>query len=149
MFPPAGLTQTTDTASISGQVLDGSHAPMEGVRITVTNTRNGAVRTALTDASGRVSIGSLPVSGVYRLTASKPGFTDASLPESDGSSSNAPGLILSSGTAAAFSLQLNVSSGGTAITVTGVAGEVRSDQPQLGNQLSTRQIAETPLLNRR
>ncbi len=33
--------------------------------------------------------------------------------------------------------------------MTGVAGEVRTDRPQLGNRLGALQVGETPLLNRR
>jgi hypothetical protein len=46
-------------------------------------------------------------------------------------------------------LQLNVSSGQTQISVTGIAGDVRTDQPQLGTRLGEVEVQETPLLNRR
>ena len=53
------------------------------------------------------------------------------------------------GTTAQLNLQLAVSGGQTKVTVTGVAGEVRADEPQLGDRLSAPQMENTPLLNRR
>jgi hypothetical protein len=98
----------------------------------------------MTGSNGRISFGGLPVNGTYRLTASKQGFAEVTYP--------APGegdLTLNAGTAAGFTLQLDVAGKTTEVTVTGVAGEVRADQPQLGNQLSAQRILETPLPNRR
>src|SRR5437763_17025384 len=74
--------QTTDTATITGQILDQSRAPMQGVQVTVRNLRNGSVRTGVTDASGRITLGGLPVSGAYRITASKQGFSEVTYPAS-------------------------------------------------------------------
>ncbi len=108
------------------------------------NTSNGSIRTGVTDKGGRISLGGLPASGSYRLTASKQGFAELSYPASDESE-----LILNAGTAATFTLQLGVAGKTTEITVTGVAGQVRADQPQLGNQLSAQRILDTPLPNRR
>jgi hypothetical protein len=55
-------------------------------------------------------------------------------------------VTLSAGTTADLNLQLNVAGGQSQITVTGVAGEVRADEPQLGNVLDTVQMDATPLL---
>src|SRR6202043_323167 len=46
-------------------------------------------------------------------------------------------------------IQLNIAPGTTQITVTGVAGEVRTDAPQLGDRIAGRQLEETPMLDRR
>ncbi len=94
--------------------------------------------------AGRTSFSGLPAGRAYRITASKHGFAEVTYP--------APGqgeLTLNAGTAATFTLQLGVAGKVTEVTVTGVAGEVRADQPQLGNQLSAQRIVETPLPNRR
>ncbi len=136
--------QTIDTATISGQVLDASRAPVTGVQITLRNSRTDSVRTGTTNEAGRISFSGLPVNGGYRLTASKQGFADVSYP-----AAGAADLVLNAGTAATFTLQLDVAGKTTEVTVTGVAGEVRADQPQLGDQLSARRILETPLPNRR
>ena len=55
-------------------------------------------------------------------------------------------VTLTGDTSADLELQLNVAGGQSQITVTGVAGEVRTDEPQLGMVLDTAQMDATPLL---
>jgi hypothetical protein len=131
--------QTPDTATIHGQVVDQTHSAVAGAQITVKNTQTGAARTAQTDSSGNFFLPGLPISGKYDITASKPGFAEAHLGD----------MTLSGGTTADITLQLSVAGGQTQVTVTGVAGEVRTDSPQLGDRLDARQIEETPLLSRK
>ncbi len=131
--------QTPDTAALTGLVTDQLHAGVSGVRITAVNALNGLQRTAETDPSGRWAIPSLPVAGTYTITASKQGFAPATLNN----------LTLASGTRAQVRLQLNATGGRTEVTVTGVAGQVRTDEPQLGDRLDDQQMKETPLLDRK
>ena len=131
--------QTPDTATIHGQVVDQTHSAVAGVQITVKNTQTAFERTAQTDGSGNFSLSGLPIAGKYDITASKSGFADVHL----------EGMTLAGGTTADINLQLNVAGGQTQVTVTGVAGEVRTDSPQLGDRLDARQIEETPLLSRK
>ena len=131
--------QTPDTATIHGQVIDQSHAAVAGVQVTLTNAQSGLKRTAQTDASGDFSLSGLPVAGSYTISATKPGFADATLDK----------VAFEAGTAAEVNLQLNVAGGKSEITVTGVAGEIRTDQPQLGQLLEKPQMDATPLLNNR
>ena len=131
--------QTPDTATIHGQVVDQSRAVVGGVKVTVKNTLTGLQRTADSDASGHVSLPGLPVAGKYDITASKSGFADAQLSE----------VTLAGGTTANLNLQLNIAAGQTQVTVTGVVGEVRADQPQLGTRLGAVHMEVTPLLNRK
>src|SRR5579871_112580 len=131
--------QPPDTATIRGQVTDPSHAAVPGVQITVKNADIGLERTAQSDASGNFSLPGLPINGKYELTANKPGFADSHVSD----------VTLAGGTTAEINLQLNVAAGQTQVTVTGVPGEVRADQPQLGIHLSEGQMEETPLLNRK
>jgi hypothetical protein len=138
-FPLFLAAQTPDTATIHGQVVDPSHAAAPGVAVTVKNAQTGLQRTAQSDSGGAFSLEALPVAGVYEITASKQGFADAHL----------SGLQLQGGTTAFLDLQLSVAGGNSAVTVTGVSGEVRTDQPQIGVYLSARDAEETPLLNNR
>jgi carboxypeptidase family protein len=133
------MAQTPDTATVRGQVLDQSHAGIARVDVTVTNTLTGLKRTSQTDDSGDFSLSGLPVAGSYDIVASKSGFAEGRL-------SN---VALEGGTTANVDLQLNLSGGQTEVTVTGVAGEVRTDQPQLGVNLDAQQMEEIPLPNRR
>src|SRR5438552_5005308 len=138
-FALALTAQTPDTAIIHGQVIDPSGAPVPGVRILAKNTQSGLERTAQTDTSGHFSLSGLPVAGAYYLTASKVGFAEARL--------NA--LTLTGGVAAAVNLRIDVAGGRTQVTVTGVAGEIRTGAPQLGTHLGAAQVEETPLLGRK
>jgi Carboxypeptidase regulatory-like domain len=133
------LAQTPDTASLRGQVVDQSHSAVAGARIVATNKLSNIDRSAQTDAAGYFSLEDLPISGAWIITATESGFGVARTSE----------LILEGGTAANIVLQLNVEGGATHVTVTGVVGEVRGDEPQLGDRLDSSQMEEIPLLNRR
>ena len=118
--------QTPDTAAISGHIVDQSHAVVAGVKITVKNALTNLERAAQSDPSGNFRVAGLPIAGKYTVTATKLGFADASLSD----------LTLSGGATSEINLQLNVASGQTQVTVTGVGGEVRTDGPQLGDRLT-------------
>src|SRR5215813_5997435 len=131
------LAQTPNTASIRGQVLDQSRAAAQDAEVTISNTVVRFERTGRTDSSGNFSFSGLPV-GTYSLVAHKDKFADVRRE-----------LTLMGGTAAEVQLQLSVSEVQTDIVVTGVAGDVRGDEPQLGDRLGATEIQQTPLLNRR
>jgi len=131
--------QTTDTATIHGHIFDQSHGAVSGAQITLTKAGTPLKRTGQTDSQGNFTITTLPVDGNYTITATKEGFGPAKL----------AGIALESGAAAEINIQLNVASGSAQVTVTGVAGEIRTDAPQLGDRIAGRQLQETPMLDRR
>ncbi len=131
------LPQTPDTATLQGQVVDQSRALLPGVQVRIVNATTGQERRAQSDSAGKFSLAGLPV-GNYVVTASKSGFSELRRE-----------LTLQGGTTAALRLELSVSPVQTEVLVTGVAGEVRADEPQLGDRLGAPQIESTPLLNRR
>src|SRR5580698_8769312 len=129
------LAQTPDTASNHGQVTDQNRGAVAGAQVKVTNAPSKLERTAQSDAAGHFTFEGLPVAGTWTVTAGKSGFADATVSD----------LTLELGTAASIELQLNVAGGQTHVSVTGVVGEVRTDEPQLGDYLSSTAIEETPL----
>jgi hypothetical protein len=133
------LAQTPDTASIRGLVIDQNKGSVAGAQIKATNSLTKAERTAQSSDSGAFSLEGLPIAGTWTVAASKSGFADAQVAD----------LTLEGGTGANITLQLNVTGGQTHVTVTGVVGEIRTDEPQLGDYLSAQTIEETPLPNRR
>ena len=135
----AAFAQTPDTSAIRGQVLDQAGAAIAGAGISVVNDTTGLQRTLSSDQAGIFLASGLPVSGVYTIRAKKAGFADAEIDNVD----------LVAGSNATVTIQLRAAGGNSAITVTGVAGEVRADEPQIGIVLDQRQIRATPLLNRR
>lgn len=133
------VAQTPDTATIQGVAFDSSGAPVAGVTVVAANERTGLERVSQTSAAGRFSLRSLPVSGTYIVTASKHGFAQAKL----------TGIQLVGGRTAEVRLRLNPAGGRTEVTVTGTAGGIRTDEPQLGDWIGARQMQEMPLLDRK
>lgn len=129
--------QTPDSVSLRGRILGQDLAAVPGVEIKIKNTLTAFERTTTSDSSGAFSLSGLPV-GSYALTAHKEGFADLSRE-----------LTLMGGTTADLRLQMNVPGIQTQIVVTGAVGEIRTDEPQLGDRLGSVQIEDTPLLNRR
>jgi hypothetical protein len=137
----AGLLrgQTPDTATLNGHITDQTNAAIPGVQVTATNSITGFKRRAQTDASGGFSLGGLSIAGTYRLAAQKEGFAERTLSD----------ITLAAGTTAEVDLDLVVSGSQTKVTVTGEAGGVRADGPELGATLGAPQVEATPLINRR
>ncbi len=59
------------------------------------------------------------------------------------------GITLAGGETANVTIELNVAAERNRITVTGVVGEIRTDEPQLGDLLTATQMEETPLPDRK
>jgi hypothetical protein len=133
------LGQTPDTATLEGHITDQSKAPVDAVAVVVTNPITGLRRTARTGADGNFAITGLPAGTNYNLTATKEGFAASVLNNLD----------VGGDTAAGIDVQLSVAGQTSQVTVTGVAGEVRADTPQLGDRIAGRQLEETPMIDRR
>jgi hypothetical protein len=132
--------QTPDTATIRGHVVDQSRAAVAGARVSAVNSLTGLERASQTDAGGEFFLAALPVAGDYNLTVGKLGFSETHLDH----------VALAGGGTADVVLGLSVAAGQkTQVTVTGATGEVRTDQPQLGVHLTSAQMEETPLPNRK
>ncbi len=131
--------QTPDTATLTGRVQDQTHAAVTGASVTVSNLLTGFHRTVQTNAQGKFSLTGLPVAGAYDMEAIKAGFAPA----------HRSRMSLAGGSAATVVFTLAISPGNTVVVTTGTAADVRTDEPQLGDRLSFRQIEQMPLLNRR
>jgi Carboxypeptidase regulatory-like domain len=131
--------QTPDTAEIHGTVVDRTGMAVAGADVALHNEQIGLERKARTDANGAFSFGGLPIAGIWRVTVVKQGFTGAAL--------NA--LTLAAGTSSKLAVQLDVNGGQTDIYVTGSAWDLRTDQPQLGDLLTSEQAERVPLYGRK
>jgi carboxypeptidase family protein len=132
------VAQTPDTAILRGRVTDPSGALVPGAQIVATNELTGAKRTAVTDNIGTFSIAGLPVAGSYEVVAAKEGLLSETLAN----------ITLWGGATTDLSLHLSVGGDRIQVTVSDIA-EVRTDEPQLGVDLDSKQMEETPLPNRR
>jgi Carboxypeptidase regulatory-like domain/TonB dependent receptor-like, beta-barrel len=131
--------QTRDSATIRGRVLDPSGAVIPQAQITLSNLSTGLKRQTETAGDGRFSLSGLPLTGEYRLTASKAGFQTF----------ERSGFELRAGEAASFEIVLGLSSlvrGG--VTVHGTAGGVETDSPSLQSRLDLPTISEIPVPGR-
>ena len=137
LFAVAAAAQTPDTATLLGQITDAGQAVIPGASIKLTEKLTGATRTAESDSEGRFRLAGLPI-GNYSVTASKAGFANL---ETD--------LTLRGGSTAEVQLELKVAGVSTEVVVTGAAGQIRTDEPQLGDRLGPVELDELPLLNRR
>jgi hypothetical protein len=131
--------QTPDTATIRGQVTDQTHSAVSGAKVVLTRTLTGLSRELTTQADGAFSFAGLPTAGAYDIVVEKDGFSDA----------ESKGVTLVSGTTATFDFVLKVTGTQSTVNVSGIAGDVRTDEPELGIYLTATQAEETPLLNRR
>ncbi len=132
-------TQTPDTAILRGKVVDQNEAALAEAQVTLTNVLTQVHRSVSTDISGHFWFAGLPVAGSYQVRAGKQNFIEA----------QSQPVTVSGGTSTEIKLQLAVAGGQTQITVSGAAGEVRTDEPQIATRLDARQMQDTPLLNRR
>lgn len=131
------FAQAPDTAAVKGQVLDPSRAAIVGADISLKSHITIVERSARSDSSGGFSVSGLPI-GSYTLSIHKEGFSNLTRE-----------LTLLAGTTADLKVQLDISEAEAQVQVTGTAGEVRSDEPQLGDRLGPVEIEQTPLANRR
>ena len=131
------MAQTPDSASIVGQVQDVNHAAISGADVTLTSALTGARYTAHTDASGRFHFAGLPI-GSYTLIVHKEKFEDLRRE-----------FTFAGGTTADLTLELRVAGVSENLVVTGTSGEVRTDQPQLGDRLGPVEVEKLPILSRR
>jgi hypothetical protein len=135
----AASAQTPDTATLSGTVFDSTHAVVAGAQVRATNSQTGLDREVVTNQAGGFVLTGLPIAGDYDVVAAKQGFAET----------HRSHITLAGGSAAVVELELSVAGGNAEVTVVGAAGDVRTDQPQLGDRLEEIQIEDTPLPNRR
>ncbi len=139
VLAPAVFTQTPDTAAIHGTVTDPSGAAIPAALVIARNSLTGEHYSAISGTNGHFQLAALPVAGTYSLSAAHAGFVTAHVRQ----------FRLSGGQTASFTLTLALAGEATSITVTGTLETINAREPQLGITLGTRELAATPLPNRR
>jgi hypothetical protein len=130
--------QSPNTATMIVTVVDQNDAVVRGANISVVNTATGAVRDTVSGAEGSATIAGLSLTGEYRVSVAKTGFT----------ADDVTGLTLRAGETATVKVKLVVSGGQNEVTVFGTTQGVRTDA-QIGRRLDSPQIDETPILGRK
>jgi Carboxypeptidase regulatory-like domain/TonB dependent receptor len=132
------FAQSPNTAAIVVVVIDQTDAVVPGAQVSIANKSTGAIRETVSGPDGSVTIAALPISGVYKVTVSKDGFTTEDVRDVD----------LRAGETATVRVKLVASGGHSEVTVYGTAEGVRADA-QIGRTLDSAIIDETPILGRK
>lgn len=131
--------QTPDTAALRGRVTGPDGMPLAGARLLVEDVQHRILRTVQTDAQGAFAAEGLPAAQPLLVRASYAGLSDAL----------SDNLVLAAGATATLQPRLALPKIQAEVLVSGAAGEVRTDEPQLGDHLTPAQMQAMPLLNRR
>jgi hypothetical protein len=130
--------QSPNTSALIVVVVDQTGGVVSDARVTVVNNATGAVREAVSGADGSATIAALSLTGSYRVSVSKSGFT----------AEDVTALTLRGGETATVKMKLVASGGKTEVTVYGTEQGVRAD-PQIGRRLDSATVNEIPVLGRK
>jgi hypothetical protein len=122
---------------ITGTVTDPSGAPVPNAKVTATNNETGYRQTAATTESGLYRLPVLPL-GSYTIAIENDAF--AAYRQS--------GIVLNAGTVATIDVTLQLKGVSSEIVVTGAAPIVDSSRTDIGSTLSSRAVANLPLVSR-
>jgi hypothetical protein len=132
------LAQTDVTTSrVSGTVRDVDSSPLPGATVEARNLGTGLTSTAVTRNDGFYQVINLPT-GLYRLTASLPGFRP-------GIREN---LRLDIGTAPTVDFKLQLLSVSESVTVTSTASVVEGTRTEAATTVQTEQLKALPMNGR-
>ena len=126
-----------ENGSVVGTIHDASGASVAGASVTVTNTATGIENQVTADGNGNWEIPSLRV-GVYRVTASMPGFTTAV----------ADNITLSVGSRQRIDLTLQIGQAQETVEVNNVQLQLETESSQRGQIITQYQSASLPLVSR-
>jgi len=124
-------------AEIAGTVLDPSGAPVANVAVRAVNVGTGYQRTATTTSAGQYRLPVLPL-GEYSLTLETEGFAPY----------KQSGITLSAGATATVDIKLQLKSVTAEVVVSSAAPIVDVGRTDHGSTLSTRAVANLPLVSR-
>jgi outer membrane receptor protein involved in Fe transport len=131
--------QTPDTATVQGQITDPSGGVVSAAAVALNNEATGARRLVNTDPAGRYSLAGLSLTGIYRLSVTKPGFGTATPPP----------LQLRANEAATVNVTLEPEGSRSQVNVFGTVEGLRQDSPQIDTRLSLATIEHTPIPGRK
>src|SRR4029079_13714684 len=135
------FTQTAETGTIRGSVVDARGAVIPGAKVSITNESTGLTRETVTANDGSYIFANLPLTGKYKISANSPGFPPV----------RKSAFELKATETATIDFVMLV--GGIDVegyvTVLGTTDSVQTDSAQLGTRLDLQKIDNTPVLNRR
>jgi hypothetical protein len=126
-----------DNGSLVGTIKDATGAPIPGASVTITNTATAIASHVNTNPSGDYEVPSLRI-GLYNISASAPGFSDAV----------AKNIAISVGGRQRIDLSLSVGATSTSVEVSDVALQVESESSQRDQTVTNYQSEALPLVSR-
>ncbi len=129
--------QNPDSTALRGRVTGPDGLGAAGARVVITDTQQRVLRSLATGRDGEFIVEGLPAQPVSVAA------------EASGLNAESGTLTLAAGTTATIQLQLHLPTAHAEVKVTGAVGEIRADEPQLGDHLSGSQARAMPLPNRR
>ena len=132
------FAQTPNTSTLVVVVVDQSGAVVPDAHITVANVQTGQQRELQSSAEGSATFVALPLTGTYKVTVTRSGFTADPIEN----------ITLRSGESARIKVGLVAAGGQSNVTVYGTNEGVRGDA-QIGRRLDTEAIDEIPILGRK
>ena len=137
MLLPADLAAQSQafTATLNGSVTDSSGAQVSGAKVTLTNTERGITRTFTTSDSGMYTFTLLPPASSYSLQVESPNFQTY----------KQTGIDLVAGQTAQQTIVLKITGAKEQVVVEAAAALVNAENPNVGSDITSRQIVELPL----
>ncbi len=133
VLPVANGQTAASTAAFSGSVSDSSGARVANANVTLSSPEKGITRIFKTDAEGNFSFSLLP-GATYTLTVQSTGFKTF----------KQEGITLEVGQSATQSVILTIGST-EQIEVTAAAPLLQTDNANVGDEISSKQVTELPL----
>lgn len=133
---PAPAMAQQITSGVQGIVNDDAGNPLAGATVVITDTRTGAARTIVTDATGTFRADGLVTGGPYTVTASATGF--------EGQTVNDVNLTLQGNADLTFAL----TTGGGEIVVTGARANLSIATTGPGQSFGTQVLENAPTFER-
>jgi hypothetical protein len=133
----AAAPSQSDTATLSGVVLDQHNASIKGATVTVVNAGTGARRQAVTNDQGYFVIPALQASN-YDLSVEQPGFATAAI----------KGVVLNVGDQKTIQIQLKAGNVNETVQVTSQSSSVFDESPAVGTVVDRQFVENLPLNGR-
>jgi Carboxypeptidase regulatory-like domain len=130
------LFAQTDTARVTGTVVDQTGAAVPGATITITNLQNNAITTVTSGASGDFTASALPV-GTYKAEVKAAGFAAV-----------IQNFKLDVSQVQAINFKLSVGSESVSVEVTDAAPMVQTASSETGIVINDRELTDLPLNGR-
>ena len=134
---PTLLLGQGERATITGTVTDASKAAIPDANVLLRNVATNVSTRTTTNSDGLYFITSIPP-GTYELTVEKTGFRSARVQS----------IPLTTGLAATQDVVLDVGSVQQAVEVSATAVQIESQSSDLNTVVTTRPVAELPILGR-